>query len=660
MSPIPPRALFLLIASLAAAPLRAADAPPSLPFVSPVFSSNMVLQRGKPNPIWGWARPGDRVRVSIGASTADAVAGSDGRWEARIQPPAPGGPYTVVIDGPSHVELKEVLVGDVWLCGGQSNMALGLGIARNGAADIKDASNPEIRLLVVDQHSAYSRSAVPQLAGPWQICSPETVGHGGWGGFSAVGYYFGHALQDRVHVPIGLIEDCVGGTPAETWTSPETLARMPDFAPAIAEMNRLRSLGGPEYGNYIMHWYDAYDAGAKGDTWAAPSLDDSAWKSVHLPGAFKELGVGDVPAVIWLRREITLPDPLPPGRARLYLGVVEKMDTAYINGKWVGASSWVENPRVYPIPDGVLKPGKNLITLRIFKLKADEGFLDKPETIRLEDGGAPIPLAGEWKGALSVDARPPHPLPLGYENYPTMPTVLYQGMLEPLAPLAITGAIWYQGEANSPRAHQYRTLLPAMIGDWRALFGQGNFPFYIAQLPAVEKRKSEPGSDDWSELREAQAMTARTVPNTGLAVTIDTGEANDIHPKEKKPVGERLALLALAGTYGQHVVSAGPSLSGFAAEGGSIRLHMTGTDGGLVSRGKPAEFSVAGADRVWHWADARIEGDDIIVSSPKVPNPVAARYAWQANPEATVFNGAGLPAVPFRTDDWPGVTDNAR
>jgi sialate O-acetylesterase len=631
-------------------------AQPPLPFLSPVFGDNMVLQRNKPNPIWGWAGPGQTVRVEIAGRSADAVAGKDGRWEARIVPPDAGGPFTVAITGPESIELHEVMVGDVWLCGGQSNMNLGLGLARSGADEIKAADHPEIRLFMVSQHVSYSRAAVPE--GTWKICSPRTAAEGGAGGFSAVAYFFALKLQERLHIPIGLIQDCVGGTPAETWMSTETLRPLKDFDGPLKEIERLKAQGGPEYGNYIMHWYDAYDEGSKGDRWAAPELDDSAWKIVQVPGGFRELGVPDTPSVCWFRRAVTLPDPLPEGKATLFLGVIEKMDTAYINGKWVGASSWVENPRVYRIDDGVLRPGRNILTLRVFKMKPEGGFLSKPGDLRLELGDKTvIPLAGDWRGALSVDARPPHPLPLGFENYPTMPTVLYQGMIEPIAPLAITGAIWYQGEANAERAYQYRTLLPEMIGDWRRVFGQGDFPFYIVSLPAFMHRRDAPGDDAWAELREAQARTARNVANSGIAVTIDTGDPDDIHPKDKKVVGERLALCALAGAYGEKVVSAGPTFASASTLEGALELRFTNTDGGLIARGgKPEEFSVAGADRKWFWADARIVGNSVIVSSPMVPEPKAARYAWQSNPAATLFNGAGLPAGPFRTDDWPGLT----
>ena len=635
--------------------ITAIAAETSLPFVSPMFGDNMVLQRGKPNTIWGWSKPGDVVRVDIAGHTAKTVTGADGRWQATIQPPAPGGPYTINIDGPQTVELHEVLVGDIWLCGGQSNMELGLGRTRNGVDEIKSANHPEIRLYTVRQHVSYSATAVPQ--GEWKICSPQTVADGG--GFSAVAYFFGRRVQQDINVPIGLVQDCVGGTPAETWASPETLHRLQDFDAGLAEMARLKANGGPEYGNYIMPWYDDYDIGLKSNTWAAVDLDDSNWKTVQIPGGFQELGMADVPGVCWFRKEITLPDPLPAGKATIYLGVIEKMDTTYINSRWVGASSWVENPRAYQIKEGILKPGKNLVTIRVFKMKPQGGFMTKADGLRLVLGDdTVIPLAGEWKGALSVDARPPHPLPLGFENYPIMPSVLYQGMIQPLAPLAITGVIWYQGEANSERAYQYRTLLPAMIGDWRKLFGQGDFPFYIVSLPAFMHHQDAPTEASWAELREAQALTARNVPNSGVAVCIDTGDPDNIHPKDKKVVGERLALCALTQHYGEKLPYQGPTFKSAELLPGTMKLHFDHTDGGLVVKGdKLKEFSLAGKDRKWHWADARIEGDAIVVSSPMVPEPEAARYAWQSYPAATLYNGAGLPAVPFRTDDWPGITE---
>ena len=257
---------------------------------------------------------------------------------------------------------------------------------------------------------------------------------------------------------------------------------------------------------------------------------------------------------------------------------------------------------------------------------------------------------------------PPQPLPIGYENWPVMPTVLYEGMLRPLAPLRIAGALWYQGEQNSERGWHYRKVLPAMIADWRRLFAQGDFPFYIVSLPAFKHRSSEPvAGDPWAETRESQAVAAASVPNTCLAVAIDTGDADNIHPKEKLPVGERLARCALAGYYGKPVLTSGPTVASVERLAGEIRIHFAHAEGGLTVHGERlAEFSIAGEDHVWHWAEARIEGDTVVVSSKDVPAPKELRYAWQSNPAATLFNAAGLPAGPFRTDNWPTMTESQR
>jgi sialate O-acetylesterase len=627
-----------------------------LPFVSPIFGDKMVLQRGKVNTIWGWSEPGDKVQVQIGEQTASGVAGPDHRWQVKIQPPpVGGGPYTVKITGHKTVELHDVLVGDVWLCGGQSNMGLPLSMTRNGAEEAKTANYPEIRFFTVGGHSAYHHTDT--IEGRWSEVSPQTAN---W--LSATAYYFARKVQRETHVPIGLLLDNMGGTPAESWTSAEALHTLRDFDLPLAEVQRLAASGAPEYGNFVMHWYDEFDIGLKGK-WASPDLDDSSWKPVNIPGGFAELGVPSTPALVWFRKEIVLPNPLPSGRTMLFLGSIERMDTVYINGKEVGGSSWVENPRVYPLFGAVLKPGKNVIAIRVLKTKPNGGFLSKAEDLHLVLGDkTSIPLAGEWKGRISVDARPPHSLPIAYENWPIMPTVLYKGMLAPIAPVSIAGAIWYQGEQNSERGYQYRKLLPVMIADWRKLFAQGDFPFYIVSLPAFKQRSPVPVEGDaWAETRESQALTASSVPNSCLAVTIDTGDANNIHSPDKLQVGERLALCARANYYGEKVVFSGPTLASVERLPDSIRLHFAHTDGGLVVKGaKLEEFSIAGEDRKWHWADARIDGDTIVVSSASVPNPKEVRYAWQSNPAATLFNGAGLPAGPFRTDNWPGITDSQR
>ena len=625
-----------------------------LPFVSPIFGDNMVLQRGKPNTLWGWSEPGDNVRVEVAGKTAYAVAGIDHRWQIKIVPPPAGGPYTVKISGKQSAELHNVLVGDVWLCSGQSNMQFALRGANNGAEEVKAANFPEIRFFTVGGGAAYHPLEIPQ--GSWRVVSPETADR-----VSAVAYYFARKVQSEIHVPIGLVIDAVGGTPAESWTSVDALRPLKDFAPPIAEVQRLIAAGAPEYGNYVSHWYDDYDLGKK-ENWASPDTDASSWKSVNLTSGFAELGATDAPTLAYFRKEIVLPDPLPAGLAILYLGVIERMDTAYVNGTLVGASSWVENPRVYRLRPGLLKPGKNILTVRVLKVKPDGGFLSKPETLRLELGDkSSIALANDWKGKVSVDARPPHPLPIAYQNWPVMPGVLYNGMVAPLSPLAITGALWYQGEENSTRAFEYRKVLPAMIADWRRLFAQGDFPFYIVSLPAFKQRSAVPVDDEWAETREAQALTASHVPNSCLVVTIDTGDPNNIHPTEKIPAGERLARCALANVYGKKIPFSGPTLSSVERQRNAVKLHFSHIEGGLVAKGgKLEQFQIAGTDHKWVWADARIEGDTIVVSSGAVPEPKEVRYAWQSNPPATLFNGVGLPASPFRTDTWPGMTDTQR
>lgn len=639
-------------------PLLAQDASSAkikaLPFVSPIFTDNMVLQRGKLNTIWGWSDPGDTVRVQVGNNTESSVTQNNRRWEVRIQPPPVGGPYVVKISGHQMVELHNVLVGDVWLCGGQSNMEFQLHGARNGEEEVKVANHPDIRYFVVGTQSAYRHSDT--VSGMWEVVSPESAGH-----LSAVAYYFARRIQQDVHVPIGLVVDAVGGTPAEAWTSAAALRPLKDFDLPLEKLQYFASQGAPEYGNYVMHWYDEYDIGLK-EHWENESGDGAEWKSVSIPGGFAEIGVPDTPAVVWFKREIILPNPVPVGRTTLFLGSIERMDTVYINGKLVGGSAWVDNPRVYAVPPDILKPGKNTITIRVFKTKAQGGFLARPENIHfmLADHKT-IPLAGPWRGRLSVDARPPHPLPMSFENWPVMPSVLFEGMLAPIAPLSITGAIWYQGEANSERAYEYRRVLPTMIADWRRTFRQGNFPFYIVSLPAFKPRSPVPVDDAWAETREAQAMTAMNVSNSCLAVTIDTGEPDSIHPKNKVPVGERLALCALAKQYGRSVVYQGPSVDRVEPETSAIRLHFTHVDGGLVVKGDSlGQFQIAGDDKKWVWADAHIIGDYILVSSSLVQYPTQVRYAWQANPVATLFNGAGLPAAPFRTDTWAGITEGRR
>jgi len=621
------------------------------PVLSPIFGDNMVLQRDQPNTFWGWTNPGQKVEIEIGGRHAGARADSSGRWEAHLAPPKAGGPYqlSLSIDGKSAMTLNNILVGDVWLCSGQSNMVFGLKRADHGLQEVRAAQQPNIRFFSVEQQVAYRGAAIPR--GSWKVCTPDNAdSKDGFSGISAVGYYFARRVRQDVDVPIGLVQDCVGGTPIETWMRPKTLAAFPEFSKQAAELEKLTAEDAPPYGNYISHWYDRYDVGMKNPAWFTPTFDDSKWRSTTLAQGFADFGLADVPSVIWFRRTVELPPAAIASPVVIALGQVEKMDTVFVNGHWVGASSWVENPRHYTIPADVLKPGKNVIAIRVFKLKSKQAFLDTPDHLKLEFAdGHTLPLNEGWKAEVSVDARAPHELPLGYENYPIMPSVLYRGMIEPIAPLALRGALWYQGEANWTQPKLYAPLLTKLIADWRAEFQAPDLPFYIVSLPAFMKRH-DPAPDGWSGVRAAQIWVGEHEKNSGVAIIVDTGDAENIHPTDKLPVGERLALVALAGTYHRDVPSEGPTFDHFDVVKNALRVHFTHATGLTAKGGKAEEFAIAGADHHWHWADAKIEGDTVVLTANDVPAPIAASYAWQANPHATMYNDAGLPMVPFSTD----------
>lgn len=632
---------------------------PPLPFVTNVLSSHMVLQRDKPNTFWGWTKPGETVTVTLDGRSASGVAGPDGKWIAKLTPPRVGGPYTVQIDGSQHVTLDDVLVGDVWLCGGQSNMEFGLTLANGGPEAVSAANDPQIRIFLAPKATAFKPQ--PLNGGTWKVATPETVAQDGWGGFSAVGYFFGKKIHDEIHVPIGLVGDYWGGTNAESWMSASAAHTLGDFDKQLSSVDAFLANGSKAYEERVADWYVTNDPGSKpGQEWFRPA-EGGNWQTVDILKGFEQIGMGNSDGTAWFRRTIDLTAAQAAGEATLTLGAIDDADTTWVNGELLGSHTVWNEPRVYKISPGTLHEGANMIAVRVLDTGAQGGFSGPEDALALTLGdGTKIPLSGDWQARAGVDFNRATAYPMDMNNNPNVPTVLSNGMIEPIVPLALKGAIWYQGENNAGRAYQYRKVLPAMIEDWRKRFAQGDFPFYIVSLANFMPHRDTPGDDAWAELREAQARTAAGVKNSGIALAIDVGDAGDIHPKDKKTVGERLALIALARDYGKKVAYEGPTYKAMKVEGSSIRLTFDHA-AGLTTHGTvPGEFAICGVDHQWHWASAKIDGQTIVVSSPEVPKPVAVRYAWQSNPVANVYNGAGLPMVPFRTDQYPGVTFDNR
>jgi sialate O-acetylesterase len=621
------------------------------PLVHQLFNDHMVFPRDVEAPVWGWCEPGKEVTVAMGDKSAKAVAGPDGRWQVKLGPFGAGGPHELKVTGPKEQVFKDVLVGDVWLCSGQSNMEMGIGAVNNGPAEIAAAANPNLRLFSVPKLIATEPKS--QVDSRWEPCTPETVGANGWGGFSAVGYFFGRHLQQELKIPIGLIHSSWGGTVAEAWTSAGALRTMDDFKGAIDDFEHLAKNGQDDFEQVMAEWWKKNDPGSVGGLgFADPAVDVSGWKTMNIPGSWEGQGLPDFDGIVWFRRDIDLPEDWTNKDIKISLGPIDDRDTTWVNGSKVGEMNDWNHERVYKVPKKLLKAGRNTIAVRVLDTGGGGGFHGQAEQMKLErDGADPIKLAGEWRYIATKQLKEVAQPPVRIDNNPNVVTVLSNGMIACLEPFAIKGAIWYQGESNAGRPEQYRRLLPTMIKDWRQRFGVGDFPFYLVQLANFMDTTNDPVQSGWAELREAQLWTALNVPNCGMAVITDIGDAKDIHPRNKQDVGKRLALEALAKTYGKQIVHQGPLFKEMKVEGNAARLVFDHVGGGLEQHGdKLAGFAIAGADGKFVHGEARIDGATVIVTGAGVEQPTAVRYDWANNPPATLFNKDGLPASPFRTD----------
>ena len=635
--------------------------------LQPLFSSNMVLQQQTQAPIWGEAMAGKTVTVvtSWDNLSYQTKADSQGRWQVKVKTPAAGGPYRITISDGKPTVLDNVMIGEVWICSGQSNMEMMMKDIKNSKEEIAaTSSHPNIRLLKVERET--SRAPLDKFHAPgesWQVSSPEWAEE-----FSAVAFFFGREIEKYRNVPVGLIETCWGGTDAKSWTSHDFIEQLPDFS---HEANNLDSVFhaysdlDQVYKNDWQRWFGdaaATEAKANADmngdilTWAAPSYDDTGWFDVSLPGFSEEPQLVNYDGMYWLRKSFDIPARWRGKALKLNMGMVDDHDQTFFNGKMIGHSVGVRTIRSYEIPATATRTDKGTVALRILDGGGGTGIYGFRGHLSISCGNDTMLIDGTWKGRCSVDIDHLPDTPKGQISYVNISTLLYNAMLAPIIPYAMRGAIWYQGEENANRAYQYRELLPTMIRDWRHQWGT-DFPFYIVQLANYQPQLKEPNESDWAELREAQSMTTR-LENTAMSCTIDIGEADDIHPKNKQEVGRRLGLLARALTYGENIEYSGPVYKGYKMEASAIHLSFDHTTGGLTtSDGKRVRgFAVAGPDHKFYWADARIEGNEIVVSSSKVKLPVAVRYAWADNPDCNVVNGEGLPMFPFRTDDWQGIT----
>ena len=614
-----------------------------------LVSDGMVLQRDRDITIWGTADAGEAVKIRFLEKNYTTVADTGGNWSVILPPAKAGGPYVMTVN---ELEITGVLIGDVWLCSGQSNMELPIGRVMDlYRKEVESYINPMIRHIKVPL--AYNFHDPQQDINPasWQELTPENALS-----FSAVAYFFAKELFETTKTPVGLINATVGGSPAEAWISQEGLTDFPhylncrdicrsdEYVSDVKRVDRERR----NLWNAILY---RQDAGLNGEQeWFSPGYDDSGWVEVDLfDKSWGSDGLNSVNGSHWLRKEFSLPAHLQAKPAVLRLGCIVDADSVFVNGLFVGTTAYQYPPRIYTIPANLLKEGRNTITVRLVSYSGYPGFVeDKP--YKLVFDGEEVSLEGTWK--YRQGTRMPA-LP-GETFFHYKPTGLFNAMIAPLQHWGIKGVLWYQGESNTGRYNEYYGLMKALIGDWRNLWKQPELPFLIVQLAGFMQDPPHPAESHWAELRNVQLRLSQTVPNTGLGVTIDIGEWNDIHPLNKKEVAHRLFLAARKIVYLEDIVSSGPVYKEMRIEGDKIILTFTETGSGLIGKDGPLKhFAIAGSDRKFVWAEATIKGNEVVVCNREVPHPVAVRYGWSNNPEeANLRNKEGLLASPFRTDDW--------
>lgn len=611
----------------------------------PVLISNgMVLQRDTYLKLWGWASEGESIKIFFLNKLYKTTANSKGEWEVTLPPQVAGGPYRMQIN---DFSINDILIGDVWLCSGQSNMEIPVSrVLTVYQHEISRTNNPYIRHFKTPLNYNFTKENDDASGGLWKSATPQNILD-----ISAVAYFFAKDLYDKYKVPIGLLNSSAGGSPIEAWLSKDALKQFPSqlqITDLFAQTGYIDSIRAQDK-EIANQWYFTLNKNDKGVfNWFKSELNTSDWGTIDLPGYWADKGVGAINGSFWFRKQFEVLPSMVGKPAILHLGCIVDSDSTYINGKFVGTTSYQYPPRIYTIPLGLLHEGINSIAIRVINTMGKGGFVeDKPYRIVVEDKF--IDLTGEWKYKLGTQMA----FLASQTFFQYKPMGLYNGMIAPFINYPIKGVIWYQGEANASRPTEYSSLLRALVNDWRTKWNRADLPFIIAQLPNFMKVKKEPSESNWAMLREAQSKVLE-IPNTGMAVTIDVGEWNDIHPLNKKEVGHRLALSAMKIAYREKkIISSAPAYKGMQIEGDSIILSFTDIGKGFASTQKLKGFAIAGKDKQFIWAEAKIKGNKIVVWSYNVNKPIALRYAWADNPEgANLRNEEGLPTSPFRTDNW--------
>jgi sialate O-acetylesterase len=620
-----------------------------------LIADHMVLQRDAADLIWGWAAPAEKILLSFNGRKYKVAAAADGSWQVRLPVMGAGGPYVLDIQASNHLVVGDILFGDVWFCSGQSNMVLPMErVKEKYPEEIAQAEFPMIRNFFVPTVADVAGVHGDFPPSKWMTATPKNVL-----AFGAASWFFAKQLQLKYHIPIGIINSSVGGMPIQAWISAAGLKDLSVYAGRVARLRDsayLDSLLRSAAGRPVPDAPRRPDRGLAGPVkWFDSTFVPVGWHKFWLPGFWADQGVKGLNGVVWFRKEIEVPASMAGKPAKLFIGRIIDADETYVNGVKVGNITYQYPPRRYDVPAGLLKAGKNVLTVRVTNTSGKGGF-EPDKRYELTDGSTHIDIRGDWQYKVGQVFQTRNWVEGGVPSFSaqTEPTGLYNTMVAPATKARIKGFVWYQGEANSGNPRDYRQLLSALIADWRNQWQQGELPFLFVQLPNFMEVQYSPAESQWAELREAQ-LRALSVPGTAMVVTIDIGEWNDIHPLDKKDVGERLALAARHLAYGEDVlVFSGPIYQSARVDGNKIIVRFSHTGSGLLVKGggELSGFAIAGVDKHFVWADARVEGDSVIVSSDEVAAPLYVRYAWADNPEdANLYNVEGLPASPFRTDD---------